>query len=269
MKIIISHDVDHIDARDHLFKDLILEKMIIRSVLQILQCKISFKTFFHRVTMLFRGRMNRINEVMEFDKKQGIPSTFFFGMANGLGMSYSRNKAARYIKMVKEADFDVGVHGVEYISEKKICEEHDLFKNISGLESFGIRNHYVRFDAETFSKMDRAGYCYDTTFFNKKKTEFLNPYKIGNMWEFPLHIMDGYVCEQGKLKEGLENTYKIIDEAEKRDVKFLTILFHDYQFDDGFDPQLKKWYINTIEYCKARGYEFVSYHDAIEELENG
>ena len=269
MKIIISHDVDHINVRDHIFKDLILEKMFFRSILQILSGKISWQTCFNRMTMIFRRRMNRIVEVMEYDRRNRIPSTFFFGMRNGLGMSYSQEKAAIYIEMVKRNGFCVGVHGVDYKSQDKICEEHDLFKNISGLESFGIRNHYVRFDDETFSKMDRAGYCYDTTFFNKKKTEFLNPYKIGNMWEFPLHIMDGYVCEQGKLKEGLENTYKIIDEAEKRDVKFLTILFHDYQFDDGFDPQLKKWYINTIEYCKARGYEFVSYHDAIEELENG
>ena len=190
-------------------------------------------------------------------------------MANGLGMSYSREKAAIYVSKVKKAGFDVGVHGVEYINESKIIEEHDAFKEISGLEMFGIRNHYVRFNEGTFSKMNHAGYLFDTTYYNKKKTELLNPYKVGSMWEFPLHIMDGYVCEQGNLEEGLKRTYNIIDEANIKGVEYLTILFHDYQFDDVFDPQMKEWYIRTIEYCKAKGYKFISYREAIEELENG
>lgn len=269
MKIIVSHDVDHIDVIDHVCKDLILEKMFVRSILQTISGRISWKTCFHRMTMIFRRRMNRIVEIMEYDKRNDIPSTFFFGMANALGMSYSREKAAIYVNKVKKAGFDVGVHGVEYIDANKIIEEHDAFKEISGLEMFGIRNHYVRFNDGTFSKMNHAGYLFDTTYFNKKKTELLNPYKVGNMWEFPLHIMDGYVCEQGRLKEGLDRTYKIIDEAEAKGIKYLTILFHDYQFDDAFDPQLKKWYIDTIEYCKAKGYGFISYRDAIDELENG
>ncbi len=269
MKVIISHDVDHIDVSDHIFKDLILEKMFVRSILQILSGRISWRTCLHRMTMIFRRRMNRIAEVMNYDKQNGIPSTFFFGMANGLGMSYSQEKAASYIEMVKSNGFDVGVHGVDYMSLDKICEEHDAFKVKSGLDAFGVRNHYVRFDNETFSKMNKAGYLFDTTHFNKTKTELINPYKVGDMWEFPLHVMDGYVCEQGRLTEGLERTYRIIDEAEEKGITYLTILFHDYQFDDLFDPQLKEWYIKTIEYCKSKGYDFISYRDAIEELENG
>ena len=269
MKIIISHDVDHIDVSDHIFKDLILEKMFIRSILEILLGRISWQTCFHRITMIFRRRMNRIAEVMDYDKRNGIPSTFFFGMANGLGMSYSREKAAIYTEIVKANGFDVGVHGVDYMSIDKIRDEHDIFKAMSNLDAFGIRNHYVRFDDETFSKMDIAGYLYDTTYFNKQKTELIDPYKVGNMWEFPLHIMDGYICKQGQLIEGLTKTYKTINTAEKCGIKYLTILFHDYQFDDDFDPQLKEWYIKTIEYCKSKGYEFISYRDAIEELENG
>lgn len=269
MKVIISHDVDHIDAVDHIWKDLILEKMFLRSIVQVLSGKISWKTCLYRMTMILRGRMNRVKEVMDYDRKNHIPSTFFFGMSNGLGMSYSRRKAVEYILMVEENGYDVGVHGIDYQKQEGICDEHDKFREITGMELFGIRNHYVRFDDETFKKMNNAGYLFDTTYFNKKQTELINPYKVGDMWEFPLHIMDGYVCEQGKLKEGIANTYKIIDEAEARGIKYLTILFHDYQFDDDFDPQLKEWYMKTIAYCQRKGYKFISYRDAIEELENG
>ena len=50
---------------------------------------------------------------------------------------------------------------------------------------------------------------------------------------------------------------------------YCTILFHDYQFDDRYDPQLKRWYEETVRYCEECGYEFISYRDAIKELEAG
>lgn len=268
MKIIISHDVDHIDSTDHLFKDLILEKMIVRSFWQLVHHQINKKTFFYRVTMVFHKRMNRIDELMEFDKRNGIPSVFFFGMQNALGMSYKIKKVEPLIKNVLQNGFDVGVHGCDYLSLENIKMEHDKFEAISNIKEFGIRNHYVRFDDETFEKMNKAGYLFDTTQFNREKAELVGPYKVGNMWEFPLHIMDGYVCKQGYLQEGLDETYHLIEEADQKKVRYCTILFHDYQYDDRFDPQRKEWYEKTIDFCKKKGYEFVSYREAIKELEN-
>ncbi len=268
MKVIISHDVDHIDAKDHLLKDLILEKMFVRSILQLFGRRISFRTFACRTTMVFRKRMNRIDEIMAFDKAHNIPSVFFFGMSNTLGMSYSREKAKGYIEKVLGNGFDAGVHGCDYTDPERIREEHDNFAELSGKKDFGVRNHYVRYDDETFGKMEEAGYLFDSTRFNKTQIELTAPYKIGKMWEFPLHIMDGYVCEQGRLQEGLKKTFRIIDEAEGKDLNYLTILFHDFQYDDVFDPELKQWYEKTIEYCENKGFSFISYRDAIKELEN-
>ena len=268
MKVIISHDVDHIDVTDHFFKDLSVEKMIIRSFVQFVSNNISFSTFIYRLTVPFRKRMNRIEEVIRYDKEHNIPSVFFFGMSSALGMSYSRKKAKKYIDVVVSNGFDAGVHGCEYDNLELIREEHDSFRSISGMNAFGIRNHYVRFNSSTFEKMEKAGYLFDSTYFNKKHTELIEPYKVGNMWEFPLHIMDGYVCEHGKEKESLEKTRSIIDEADRKGLNYLTILFHDYQFDNRYDPQLKHWYEETIGYCEEKGFEFVSYRDAIRELEN-
>ena len=251
MKIIVSHDVDHIDTKDHLFKDLILEKMFVRSILQLIRKQISWKTCVYRCTMIFRKRMNRIDELMAYDKENNIPSVFFFGMANVLGMSYSKSKAKTYIEKVISEGFDVGVHGCDYQHDAAIKEEHDSFENISGIKYFGIRNHYVRYDEDTFNKMDRAGYLFDTTLFNKNNPELRKPYKVGNMWEFPLQIMDGYVCKQGKQKEGIEETQNIIKGAERAGLKYCTILFHDYQFDEFFDPQRMNWYKETIV-CNLR-----------------
>ncbi|MBR4791751.1 MAG: hypothetical protein IK024_12740 [Treponema sp.] len=265
MKIIISHDVDHLYFSDHLLKDLIIEKLWVRSFIHLLQKRITLKSFFYRI--FYGKRMNHITEVMEYDKKHFIPSVFFFGMDNVLGMSYSQKKASSIIKMVLNNNFAVGVHGCNYQNLEKMQKEHDDFMNISDLKSFGIRNHYVRFDDETFEKMDKCCYKYDSTEFNKNELETKKPYKVGNMWEFPLHIMDGYICFPGKLQQGLESTFAAIEKAKEEGCPYCTILFHDYQFDEKRYPDEKKWYEKTIEYCEQSGYEFISYDDAIKELE--
>lgn len=269
MKIIISHDVDHLYPMDHLKHDLILEKLWIRSFLHLCMGKISFATFWHRLTLLFRGPMHHIGELMAFDKAHNIPSVFFFGMANVLGMNYTQEEAYPVIRQVMEQGFDVGVHGADYQDGEKIRAEHDDFRRLSGLEPFGLRTHYVRFDEGTFQKMAAAGYLFDSTWFNKKELDIRAPYKVGGMWEFPLHIMDGYICFPGKLEEGLEATRAAIRKAEAMGMPYCTILFHDYQFDDRYDPQTKRWYEETVRFCEESGYGFISYRDAIRELEEG
>ena len=268
MKIIISHDVDHLYATDHVFKDLILEKLWVRSFLHLYRGKISLKTFLYRLTILFHNRMHRVDELMQFDRQHHIPSVFFFGMQNGLGMSYSQETALPVIKRVLENGFDAGVHGIDYLCAENIKREHDDFAKHSGMTAFGIRNHYVRFDADTFEKMSQAGYLFDSTWFNKKELELRTPYKVGNMWEFPLCIMDSYVCNTGKTEVDLERTKDAILQAEKKGIPYLTILFHDDQYNEKYDPDMKNWYEKTIEFCENKGFPFISYRDAIKELEN-
>lgn len=267
MKIIISHDVDHLYVQDHFFKDLIIPKLWVRSFIHLLQGKISVRTFCYRLIYIFSKKQNYIDEVSEYDKAEGIPSVFFFGMKNGLGMSYNRKKSLKYQKMLKEKKFDIGVHGIDYTDINKMQQEHDLFSEMSGMLSFGIRNHYVRFDEETFSKMERCGYLYDSTWFDKTKVNIRAPYKIGKMWEFPLHIMDGYILPVGHLEKGKENTIAVLDEAEKMGMPYCTILFHDYLFNPKCYPEEREWYLWLVTYLKERGYEFISYRDAIQELE--
>ena len=63
------------------------------------------------------------------------------------------------------------------------------------------------------------------------------------------------------------DTIQAIEQAEKKGMPYCTILFHDYQFDKRFDPQRKQWYEETVRWIEAQGYEFISYRDAIRELE--
>lgn len=266
MKVIISHDVDHLYPSDHL-KDLFFPKFWVRSAIQLFKGEIHFSTFLNRLMYVFNKRINRIPELCEFDMANDVKATYFFGMANALGMSYKKEKALSWIQYVTERGFDAGVHGCDYQNSNKIQQEHDDFLNLSGIKHFGIRNHYVRYDDDTFRKMNEAGYLFDTTEFNKEKPEYKDPYKVGAMWEFPLALMDVYIYHND-----FNAAKELIDSFVKRTLenggKYLTILFHDTSFDEKCYPEQKKLYEWIVGYINKLGLEFISYTSAIKELEN-
>ena len=265
MKIIISHDVDHLFRNDH-YKDLIYPKLWVRSTIELLKKEYGVTEWFYRMLSPFNKVRNRIDDIMKYDGEKGIPSTFFFGMKNGLGMSYSIDRAKDVIHHVEIEGFDVGVHGISYSNVNEMLEEYEMFAQIIGHKDFGIRMHYVRFDKNTFNFLDKCGYKFDTTCFDKSNRDncLIKPYKVGKMWEFPLNIMDGYLPP--KLEQKKIETKRLISKAAQLGLPYLTILFHDYQFCKGFETE-KKWYIWTINYLISEGYKFISYKDAIKELE--
>ena len=266
MKIIISHDVDHLYPSEHIFRDLYFPKLYIRSFLELIKVKINIRIFLNRIVSLFEKKMNRIPEIIEFERQMNIPSTFFFGMANALGLSYKTKNAQKWIEYVRKNNFDVGVHGIDYNNPEN---EFKTFKMITGLEDFGIRMHYVRYDDETFEKLATIGYLYDCSEFNKKETELKDVYKIGEMWEFPLHIMDKYVLRNGLLK-AKDETLDALRVAKENKIKYFTLLFHDDLFDEKTYPMYKEYYEWFINYCISNrngdDFQFVSYKDAVHEL---
>ena len=266
-KVIVSHDVDHLFPREHYTRDLIYPKLWVRSFLKMAKGSISPAIFKARFASTVEKRRHRLPEMMDFDEAYGVPSTFFFGMNQGLGMSYKPNECKPVVEEVMGRGFDVGVHGICYDDGEGIREEHDRFKSLFGVNDFGIRMHYVRRDDNTFSRLSDAGYLFDTTQFGKDSIDFTAPYKVGNMWEFPLYVMDGYIVSDGALEEGMENTFQALEEVEKRGLPYFTVLFHDYLFNDICFPTPSTWYKQLIDKLATEGYEFVSYKDAIKELE--
>lgn len=267
MKIIVSHDVDHLTVSEH-FKDLIIPKFIIRFNIELMLGKISVKEALLRTNNLFKNKWNNIKELIDFDKTNRVRSTFFVGINNGVGLNYKIDYSKQYILEILEKGFDCGVHGISYKSQEEVNYEYNLFREISGLKSFGIRMHYLRNNTETLKYLSEAGYLFDTTDFRTKDL-----YKIDKMYEFPLHIMEKYEIEGNKKwqiktkKEAIESSIKKIEEAKNFNIKYLTILFHDFYFDDSF-LTWKNWYIDIINYCINEGYEFISYKDAINETNN-
>jgi hypothetical protein len=267
MKIIISHDVDHITVWEHR-KDLIIPKFLGRNIIELMSGIISAKESCLRFFSLFKNKWHNIEELIDFDGKKFIPSTFFIAIANGLGLSYSIKDAEFWIKKTLQKKFDVGLHGIGFDNSKNIKNEYNIFKKISKLNDFGIRMHYLRNNDNTVEYLNNAGYIYDSTLF-----ELRNPFKVGDIWEFPLHIMDSYLFHKNSrwqnqtLEQVKDKTKRKIEEACKKDIKYFTILFHSSSFNNSFS-NWKNWYTWVIEYLKNNGFEFINYREAIKELEN-
>lgn len=268
MKIIISHDVDHLYSTEHWTHDLIIPKLWIRSFIYLCRGQIDIKVFLERMICPFRKKWNRTAEVLQVDKEHGIPSTFFFGMNRGLGMSYGAKSAKKMIQYVSDQGYDIGVHGVEFSDDSKMQKEYMQLRDMIGEIPFGIRMHYVRKDEYTFEKLAKIGYLFDSTEFDKKGMDMVGPYKINNMWEIPLHVMDGYVWEIGNIEQSKKNAIKIIEKVKEQELPYCTILFHDYFYNAKCYPQEKEWYDWLIQYLKEQNYDFISFKDAVKELEH-
>ncbi len=264
MKIIISHDVDHLYVSEH-FYDLIIPKFIIRAKIELLTGKISIREFILRINEIFQNKWNRLEEIIEFNKKNNIPATFFVGVNNGLGLNYSLEKATTAIKFIQSQGFEVGVHGISYDNMEAIQKEFDTFAKIVGHKQFGIRMHYLINNPPTMKYLSQAGYLFDATL-----SEFKSSYAIENFTEFPVHIMDGWMINKTKawqvnnIHQAIDNAKRIIDEGLKQDIDYFSILFHDRYFSNSFKTW-KEWYINLIDYLICNNFEFVDYKMALAE----
>jgi hypothetical protein len=266
LKIIISHDVDHLYPSDHILRDIFFPKLWVRSTIELLKGTIGVKTWIYRLNSVFYKRLNQIPEIIEFDKKYNIPSIFFFGMRQKLGMSYKKNAAVQWIRYVLKNGSEVGVHGVEIDDINEMQAEYNDFRDISGQRSFGIRTHYVRYNDSSFAKMASIGYFFDSSEYNKGEIIFKAPYKIANMWEFPLYIMDKDII-MDNLETAKNKTIEALTNAENCGLKFFTFLFHDYFFNERSFPELKSYYEWFVDYCCNQNLVFTSYSRAIMELE--
>jgi len=266
MKIIISHDVDHITFREHL-NDGVAGKFCIRTMLEMASLAISPYTVFQRVKRAWKNKWNNIEDLMSFDKSYKIDSTFFIGVGNGLGLSYSRDESIKAIRLIKNNGFEVGVHGIAFDNIEGIKTEYEIFKSITNDNVIGIRTHYLRRADNSSENYQMIGYDYDAGLYGMG-----DPIVKGAFVTFPLTIMDGRILEMSlfgiqktNFNEVFSHTLKIIENAEANGQQYLSILFHDRYFSNEF-PFWRRWYIELIEALEKNGHTFINYRQAWEEL---
>lgn len=264
MKVIISHDVDHISVREHLFTDFFVPKLIIKNHISLFQGKLGFKIYFLKWLDLFKNKLNNIKELIEFDKENKIPSTFFIGVANDLNLNYSIENAKKWIKYIEKEGFITGVHGIDFSKYENMKKEFDIFKQTTSQKEFGIRMHYLRYDQNTYKILSKLGYSYDASSYKSGAVFFKD-----GIISFPCQIMDSYLMRQCQYsKEQLvkikEVTKKRIEILTKYQIDYLSIIMHDIYFSTSY-PLIYEWYIWLIRYLKEKDIKFINYHQAVSE----
>lgn len=267
MKAIISHDIDHITVWEHLFRDTIVPKFLARMHIELVSGKISMREYILRWSDFFKNKWQNIDELITFNNIYGVPSSFFVAVSKGIGLNYDNQGALLWIEQMKNRGAEIGIHGIAFDSNDDMLKEQQRFLQLTGIEACGIRMHYVRNTTQTYQTLNALGYRYDST-----EHAFKDPYKIGNMWEFPFQIMDGWVIEDGKswqslnLKRSQEKTLRLIDKAYDAKLDYLGIDFHDRYFSHSFETWLN-WYMWLVDYLKTNKFEFVNFDQAISQLE--
>jgi hypothetical protein len=267
MKAIISHDIDHITVWEHLFRDTIIPKYLTRMHIELFAGRISLREYTLRWSDFFKNKWQNVDELITFNNVSGVPSSFFVAVNKGVGLNYSNASALLWIDQMKLRNCEIGLHGIEFDNPELMKKEFELFKSLTQSANFGIRMHYVRNTERTYNLLSETGYRYDST-----EHAFKNPYKIGNMWEFPFQIMDGWIIENYKkwqslnLVQAKENTIKLIDKAHAANLSYLGIDFHDRYFSHSFKTWLD-WYMWLVSYLKSNKIEFVNFETAVKELE--
>lgn len=260
MKVIISHDIDHWSWTEHVFKDFYIQKFLVKNIYLGLSGKISLEVLRKRLLSMFNNRINRIDELINFDEENGVHANYFVGVANGLSLSYSYKRARAIIETLVSRNLNVGVHGISYDKMVTMKQEHDLFSAIIGNRNFGIRNHYLRHTDNTLKWMNDIGYPYDSSI---PKLE--NPWKVGDMIEFPISIMDVNILSisSNDLEAAKNVTKNLFKKAKAKNLSFFTIIYHDNYFAEHY-PLHMNWYKWLIPWIKEQGYDFCNFEEALE-----
>lgn len=266
MKIIVSHDIDHIYWSDHWFRDLYIPKLWVRTALQLLKGQISASVALARINFLSEKRLNRIDELTTYLKAFNIPSTFFLGFANGLNLSYSNEQAGRMAAYLQNLGFGVGVHGIAYNDESGLAQEYAKASSFISSPA-GIRMHYLRYESGVTPKLlAKTGYSYDSTEYQMR-----DPYRFDTgLWSFPIGVMDTYAVspKHQNLEEAKRYTLDRLNEAKSNGQEYFVINTHDSYFDDKAYALYKDWFVWLIDYLLHEGNEFISFARAMKNLES-
>lgn len=274
----LTHDVDHPSIRRHKCDHTILGflyRAIVRSAIDVARnrcgirkllrnwwavCKLPF--VYWRLTGDFWLQFDRYLEL-----EVGHPSTFFvipFKDRPGRrgNKSAPARRAARYnladierpLRRLSCAGCEIGLHGLDAwhdISQGR--EELKRVGRVAGRYACGVRMHWLYFDRQSSSTLEKAGADYDSTVgFNETigyragTTQVYKPFDAAQLLELPLHIMDTALFYPGYMnlssEKAIERVRRIIENA----VRFggcVTINWHDRSISpercwDGFYSQV-------------------------------
>src|SRR5262249_19612174 len=218
----LTHDVDHPRVRQHICDHTMfgfLYRAFIGSVVDFCRGRRSLQQVATNwkaalsLPLVFAGIVkdfwNQLDRYLELERE--LTSTFFIIPTKGdPGVDFhgrTRTKrAARYaladiaddLKKLLSAKHEIAVHGIDaWCDSAKGSEERKQVQKITGTVETGVRIHWLYFDSQTPSTLEKAGFSYDSTVgynetigYRAGTTQVFKHAEVDRLLELPLHIMD-------------------------------------------------------------------------------
>lgn len=264
--VTLSHDVDHLSFREHGF-GLWWLSALRQSTLWPLQSALSGRMTWRNSARAWRLALasplvllgavpdpwTAIDAYLPLEHAYGAHSTFYFIPFKGrpgralAEHAVSPRRAAAYdlrghhyvVRRLIEAGCEVGVHGLDaWVDVHAGQAERARVEEAAGQPVAGIRMHYLFYDADTFRRLDQAGYAYDSTFGYRNRVGFragtLQPFRprgCDRLLENPVHLEDGCLlspsAEYAHPGEARAVVCQFLDLA-KRHGGCLNVSWHDH-----------------------------------------
>jgi hypothetical protein len=193
-----------------------------------------------------------IPDYMSIEEKFGVRSTFFFRTIyeDGNFTDYEDD-----IKSLINGGWEVGLH-TDPASVNSIDKIHIEKMKLESLAKAPIkanRVHYLNFDPGLPIILQALQFVYDSSCKKSKGRVVVNDmgyYKIGDLIEFPITLMDAYLFTYMKVKE-----YQIIpllrgtlNKSSRLHNKIITVIWHD----NVLKMKKGRMYRSILEYLSAQ-----------------
>jgi peptidoglycan/xylan/chitin deacetylase (PgdA/CDA1 family) len=218
----LTHDVDHPRVRQHMCDHTMfgfLYRAFIASVIDFCRGRRSLRQVATNwkaalsLPLVFAGIVkdfwNQLDRYLELERD--LPSTFFVIPTKGdAGVDFhgrTRTKrASRYaladiaddLKKLLSAKREIAVHGIDaWRDSAKGRDERKQVQKITGTVETGVRMHWLYFDSQTPSILEKTGFSYDSTVgynetigYRAGTTQVFKHPEVDHLLELPMHIMD-------------------------------------------------------------------------------
>src|SRR5437773_3193483 len=220
--VCLTHDIDHPRLRHHMCDHTMfgfLYRALIGSVIDfcrrrrsLRQVAINWKAALS-LPLVFAGIVkdfwNQLDQYLELESD--LASTFFVIPTKGDAGVDSRGRkrakrASRYsladiaddLKKLLSANREIAVHGIDaWRDSAKGRDECQDVQKITGTAETGVRMHWLYFDSQAPSILEKAGFSYDSTVgynetigYRAGTSQVFKHAEVDHLLELPLHIMD-------------------------------------------------------------------------------
>ena len=260
--VCLTHDVDHVGIRNHKCDHTMfgfLYRATIGSLINFCMGRRSAACLAANWMAAFslpfvhlglaKDFWNHFDQYIEIE--HGLNSTFFVIPKKGdpgqdIGRPDRARRAARYdvaqitdqIQRLISARREIALHGIDaWCDVNEGRTELATIQRLTGKLEIGVRMHWLFFDENSPSKLEEAGFSYDSTVgynemvgYRAGTTQAFKPAGVSHLLELPMHIMDTALFYPAYMNLSPGQAEEVIANLLEHSSRFggvLTINWHD------------------------------------------